>query len=236
MFNVSKQTLWFIIILSSILLIYYIFTTDVKSSNCNDNHINHMYNDSTLKFDRLNDKHETSIIVRKIINRTHNQSKKIHMSPQKNNKLKKTIISMTNKLKKKLNKNNILKTKSDNAKITEHKRSYLASGPPNNKVTENSISKFKSHTKPKYKYNIRLYFAEWCPHCMDFKPIWNKLKEEYGDTINFIDMDCTNKTPELPFVRGYPTISISDKNNNYINNYEENYTYENFKLFLNQLN
>jgi len=85
-------------------------------------------------------------------------------------------------------------------------------------------------TKP--KINIKLYFADWCPHCVDFKPIWNKLKLTHGNLYNFEDIDCTNYNPNLPFVTGLPTISVFDSNNNHIENYELDRTFNAVESYL----
>lgn len=72
------------------------------------------------------------------------------------------------------------------------------------------------------KYIIKLFYADWCPHCINFKPHWEKLKEfiknnttlkdsknnnitistsEYSDADNSMEM-------ELEKITSFPTIII----------------------------
>jgi len=58
---------------------------------------------------------------------------------------------------------------------------------------------------------ITLYYADWCPHCVSFKPVWNNIKahcdankikhEEYEDSKNSEIMKEKN-------IGGFPTIKI----------------------------
>ena len=82
---------------------------------------------------------------------------------------------------------------------------------------------------------IKLYYADWCDHCMTFKPVWDKLKRKYKDIINFVDVDCTNYNPDLPYVTGFPTIALY-KNDNHVSNYEDSRSYDDFENFINSLN
>lgn len=61
------------------------------------------------------------------------------------------------------------------------------------------------------KCTIILYYHDNCGHCIDFKPLWNKIKHQYSNHINFIEENCTNKSPNLDYVTGYPTIIINSK-------------------------
>ena len=88
---------------------------------------------------------------------------------------------------------------------------------------------------PAKKYIIKLYYTDWCPHCDQFKPVWYKLKSRYSDLYEFVDVNCTTNSPNLPFVDGYPTISIFNMNGEYMNNYEEDRSYESMETYLNLL-
>ena len=64
--------------------------------------------------------------------------------------------------------------------------------------------------------DLYLFYTTWCPHCKTTKPIWQKLKDQVGDSgvkgvkINFIEIDC-DKEKELANkfnVEGYPTIKM----------------------------
>ncbi len=70
------------------------------------------------------------------------------------------------------------------------------------------------------KAEMMLFYVDWCPHCKSAKPEWEDMKREYdgktinGYTVNFVDYDCTNETPEIESlmdtykIEGYPTIKL----------------------------
>jgi thiol-disulfide isomerase/thioredoxin len=100
-------------------------------------------------------------------------------------------------------------------------------------ISDKMNSKYKLN-KP--KYNIRLYFANWCPHCVSFKPIWYKLKTKYNDIINFTEIDCTSNNPDLSFVSSFPTITIHDVTGKYIKKYNDQRTMKKLENFIMTLN
>jgi thiol-disulfide isomerase/thioredoxin len=90
----------------------------------------------------------------------------------------------------------------------------------------------KTELKSKPKFIIKLFSADWCPHCVNFKPIWNNIKIKYSDQVIFDEIDCTNTNPNLKYVVGLPTVVLYDKTGKYIKNYENNENNENFDLFI----
>ena len=69
--------------------------------------------------------------------------------------------------------------------------------------------------------SVSLYHAEWCGHCRDFKPEWNKFKSvyeaskddiasRYGLTLEINDYESGKHDAEITQagVRGFPTIRI----------------------------
>ncbi len=68
--------------------------------------------------------------------------------------------------------------------------------------------------------SLMFFYANWCPHCKEAKPEWNKIKEYYetnsvnGYNIKCIEYDCTEPTPEVESVMdkykvdSYPTIIL----------------------------
>jgi thiol-disulfide isomerase/thioredoxin len=127
-----------------------------------------------------------------------------------------------------INKNIILNDsyyrKSLNKKYPKYKKIYLS---PNNNL---NLNKFKKSLKKKIdniKFNnlnkttLKLYYADWCPHCIHFKPKWNNLKNKYSNYIEFEEIDCSVNSPNIDYVNGFPTISIY-KNNNFISKYNDN--------------
>ena len=231
MFNISRQTLWFIVILTTLISIYYIFFNDEYNNHhqySSKRKYNYKFNNHKINY--LNDineddidSDETSVPSRKKINKKHSQSKRIHISPKIHRDAQlESIRSMT-----KLLKNRINKTKLNVIKKIKSPNQIKPNSKPNSKPN------FKPNFKP--KFIIKLFFAFWCPHCMDFKPIWKKIKDKYSDKILFEEVDCTNTNPELDYVQGLPTIALYNSNNEYIDNYENNGNPEDFDLFIQKL-
>ena len=226
MINISKYTLWVIIILITLISIYYIFNE---------------YNYS------LNNRQEIIIPIRKKINIKHYQSKKIYISPKlQNNMQKQSIKTMRNKLKAKLhntNYNNILKQsiKTNTNKLNKlYNTDYniiLKQSIKSDSNTDYNIILKQSIKSDTYnsKYIIKLFFANWCHHCVNFKPIWNKIKIKYSNQLIFENIDCTSYSPDLDYIQGLPTISIYNLDNKYLYNYTNDMTIESFESFIKSL-
>ena len=255
MFNISKNTFWFIIIIISIICILCLFYSNNCCSSHNDDY--YRYNRRKLSFNnnklipiiienKTNETNETNETIRKKQNRKHTESKKIFISPKKD----KNIISiekikkqLTNKLtnnktiKKQYVSNSANQVTKQNKEITKQNQVITKQNQEitnkeitNKEITNKEITN-KEIQRKLIKPSIRFFFAEWCGHCQEFKPTWFKLKKLYSDKINFIEVDCSNNNPGLEYVQYFPTISIYDKNNNFIENYDgdrSNYTFRNF--------
>jgi thiol-disulfide isomerase/thioredoxin len=71
---------------------------------------------------------------------------------------------------------------------------------------------------------LMLFYVDWCPHCKTAKPEWESLKSDYdgksinGYTVNFMEYNCTNESPETTQlmdkynIEGYPTIKLVKDN------------------------
>jgi thiol-disulfide isomerase/thioredoxin len=59
---------------------------------------------------------------------------------------------------------------------------------------------------------VALFAADWCPHCVNYKPTWKKIQEEAKSAnekrIRFVTVDCTENNPykEKFDIKGYPTV------------------------------
>lgn len=59
---------------------------------------------------------------------------------------------------------------------------------------------------------IALFAADWCPHCVDYKPTWKAIQEEAKakkeTRIRFVTVDCTESNPHKDKfkIQGYPTV------------------------------
>lgn len=93
---------------------------------------------------------------------------------------------------------------------------------------------------------IVLYYADWCRHCEKFKPIWNKIKEQYKNNkgIKFLEYEAT-KHPDIMTqkqISGFPTIRaevlVKYKNGKEVVDYDDfnmERTVENMDNFVQQL-
>lgn len=77
-------------------------------------------------------------------------------------------------------------------------------------------------------YRIKLFYADWCPHCVEFKPDWKKfkeyinnnttLKDNENNTVKIITEEYDDKSENQmeitkENITGFPTL-IMYKNNN----------------------
>lgn len=59
---------------------------------------------------------------------------------------------------------------------------------------------------------IALFAADWCPHCVNYKPTWKKIQEEAKakkeTRVRFVTVDCTDGNPHKDRfdIKGYPTV------------------------------
>lgn len=86
--------------------------------------------------------------------------------------------------------------------------------------TPNKENELIKDTKDYKNAQIILWYANWCPHCKASKPSWDIIKEKYdnknvnGYLLEFIEVDCTQETPEVESsmnkynIEGFPTIKI----------------------------
>jgi thiol-disulfide isomerase/thioredoxin len=92
--------------------------------------------------------------------------------------------------------------------------------------------------------NIYFFFADWCPHCKNAKPIWSNFAEKYngkvvnGSKLNCISVNCTEA--ELPEttqmiskfnITTYPTIKMLKDDNTY--EFDAKITGKNLEEFVN---
>ena len=60
---------------------------------------------------------------------------------------------------------------------------------------------------------LSLYYANWCPHCVKFKPIWaelQKIVKREGLNLNFKDINAETEPDKIQKagIQGYPTIKL----------------------------
>jgi thiol-disulfide isomerase/thioredoxin len=97
------------------------------------------------------------------------------------------------------------------------------------------------------RVDVYFFFADWCPHCINAKPEWEKFQEEYnGKQIGKLNIVCTQKdcseTKEAKFnkseygVESYPTIKVYiDKDMNNPIEYDAKITDDRLKMFIEEI-
>ena len=98
---------------------------------------------------------------------------------------------------------------------------YYTSKEKDNKLGKN-VANANNRSK---EVNIMFFFADWCPHCTNAKPIWADVKKKYADTLVnnqklvFSDIDCTNnEDPKVQSlvqeygIQGFPTVKMNYTN------------------------
>ena len=78
---------------------------------------------------------------------------------------------------------------------------------------------------------IKLFWVEWCGHCRKFKPVWEKLKQENTEDVNYEDINCEEEK-EIAHnegIQGFPTIRLYDADNNLLEELEGGRDEDNIK-------
>ena len=72
---------------------------------------------------------------------------------------------------------------------------------------------------------VALFAADWCPHCVDYKPTWQEIiqnaKKKNENRVRFVTVDCTDKNPYHGKyeIEGYPTVvAITPSGSKHITN------------------
>lgn len=95
------------------------------------------------------------------------------------------------------------------------------------------ISKSQSINKQIKKPVAILFYADWCPHCVEVKPHWNKVASKLGNKVTMLSVrdDFIQHLDHKYTLNGYPTILIS-KNGKEVKSFQEQRTPENIHNFI----
>lgn len=61
---------------------------------------------------------------------------------------------------------------------------------------------------------LYLFKAEWCPHCVAFKPVWKDLQEGLKNKMQFVAYDADKDSKEVKEFKidGFPTLILKTNN------------------------
>lgn len=100
---------------------------------------------------------------------------------------------------------------------------------------------FVDYSPQDNEVNFVLFYAEWCPHCQRFEPVWDRLATDLngtqinGKTVNIQKVDCAKRGNKESCaendVNSYPTIKCFTVNG--VQEYEGEREYDALKSFLN---
>lgn len=83
-------------------------------------------------------------------------------------------------------------------------------------VCSNNYYSENFHNEEDDTITLILFFAPWCPHCKEVKPVFEKLQNEYSDDkkvkIVLVNGDEDKKSIKENNVSSYPTIKLKKKN------------------------
>jgi len=97
------------------------------------------------------------------------------------------------------------------------------------------------------RVDIYFFFADWCPHCVNAKPEWEKFEKEYnGKRIGKLNIVCTQKdcseskdaklNKDTYDVESYPTIKVYiDKDMKNPIEYDAKITHDRLKMFIEEI-
>ena len=63
--------------------------------------------------------------------------------------------------------------------------------------------------------NLLLFKADWCGHCKNFLPVWNKISNDSTLNVNFKIFDSENNKSDMKKynIQGFPTLLFQVNNN-----------------------
>ena len=65
------------------------------------------------------------------------------------------------------------------------------------------------------KITVILFKADWCGHCKEFKPTWEKIADMYKQKYNFVTYDADSQTDKFKEykVDSFPTVLVKNGSN-----------------------
>jgi thioredoxin-like negative regulator of GroEL len=86
------------------------------------------------------------------------------------------------------------------------------------------------------KITVILFKADWCGHCKEFKPTWEKIADMYKQKYNFVVYDADNQTDKFKEykVDAFPTVLV--KNGSNVIPYDGDRSIDDLNNFLQSLN
>ena len=111
-----------------------------------------------------------------------------------------------------------------------------------NMIENNTIDNIPTSNK----YEMLFFWASWCGHCQDKKPIWEKITKDLKiENCEIKNIDCSKqdttkcyilKNNKKEHLIGVPTIVLRNKNKNHDIEFLEDLNLNNLKNFLSNNN
>jgi thiol-disulfide isomerase/thioredoxin len=86
------------------------------------------------------------------------------------------------------------------------------------------------------KVTVILFKADWCGHCKNFKPTWDKISEIYNKKFNFVIYDADKQREKFQEykVDAFPTVLVKKGNN--VMNYDGDRSFDDLNNFIQNIN
>lgn len=102
------------------------------------------------------------------------------------------------------------RTRSGGKRIVRTRKSSAGKGTLLEVNSVGQIKQFEQLLKKKGALTIVFVYADWCPHCHDYKPIWKDITSSRGKNVNMVSLNekVLSKTsiPSRTSIEGYPTV------------------------------
>lgn len=81
---------------------------------------------------------------------------------------------------------------------------------------------------------VVVFYTDWCGACKRVVPVFDAIRDEYGDKADFVMVNAEEKTTlsDQYGIRYYPTVFFIDKNGNKSEIKQDKYSYDTFKTTL----
>jgi thiol-disulfide isomerase/thioredoxin len=94
-----------------------------------------------------------------------------------------------------------VRNKKQNRKTKRHVKSFTKSSSKAINVRSLNDVKNAINVLKKSKITIVFVYADWCPHCHTYKPLWDKLQKRKGPNVGMVSVEQKNAQPVLENIK-----------------------------------